>query len=305
MAAEHAPPNRRAFYSSWTQSGAPTGLVLATSSFWLVQQLPETQLISWGWRLPFTASAILVMLGLWIRLRITETPAFMALKAAGAEERFPAREVIRTSWRPLLRTIFSISGANVLYYIVNVFSIKYGVDNLHLPRGVILAAICAGSFLQIFTIPAVSLLADYVGRKPVLIAGNLTLAAGAFPFLWLIDGGRPDLILLASILSISIAHAACFGPLAGFASEQFPTKLCYSGSAMGIQIGGLISSGPVPFVATGLVVWGGGSWPLSVYILGAATVALIAVASARETFRDDAELSHGNRRRTLEAASTS
>ncbi|MBG0511026.1 MHS family MFS transporter [Agrobacterium sp. MOPV5] len=295
MAAEHAPANRRAFYSSWTQSGAPTGLVLATGSFWLVQQLPEEQIMSWGWRLPFLASAFLVGLGLWIRVKISETPAFKVIKDAGMEEKFPAGQVFKTSWRPLLRVIFAICGCNVLYYIVNVFIIKYGVDNLGLTRDVLLKAICLGSLIQIVTIPAASLLADMVGRKPVLLVGNLVLGLAAFPILSLVDQGRPEAVYMALILSISFVHAICFGPLAGFAAEQFATRLRYSGSAMGIQIGGLISSGPVPFVATGLVSWGGGSWPLGIYIIVAAAISFVAILTARETFRDGSTAEYENR----------
>lgn len=282
MAVEHAPPSRRAFYGSWPQCGIPAGLVLATSSFYFVQLLPEDDMMSWGWRVPFVASALLVILGLYIRLKITETPAFAEVKREGREARFPVADVFKTSWKSLLITAFAMAAPNIIFYIATVFILKYGSTNVGLPRSTILGAVCLASFVQIFTIPMIALLADRFGRRAVLMTGCVGMALLAFPIFWLVDSGQPLNVYIALMLCLPLLHAATYGPLASFVTEQFDTHLRYTGSAIGYHGGGLVMSGPVPFVATALVAWAGQSWPLAVYVITGAVLTFIAVAASRE-----------------------
>jgi metabolite-proton symporter len=294
MAVEHAPPSKRAFYGSWPQCGIPAGLVLATASFYLVQKLPPADMMSWGWRVPFVGSAILVLLGLYIRLKIEETPAFAQVKERKQEARFPAGEVLSTAFPAVLKTVFAIAAPNILFYLATVFILRYGTDSVGISRDVLLGAVCAASFVQIFTIPMFAILADRFGRRPVLLAGSFAIVLGAFPFFWLIDTGKPVCVFLALMLALPILHASTYSPIASFMPEQFETRLRYTGSAIGYQVGGLTSSGPVPFVAAGLFAWAGASWPLALYIMTGGVLSMIAVLSARETFKESIETVDGH-----------
>lgn len=284
MAVEHAPARKRAFYGSWPQCGIPAGLVLATASFYLVQRLPVADMMSWGWRVPFVASAILVLLGLYIRLKIEETPAFAAVKERKEEARFPAVEVVTTAWRSLLITIFAIASPNILFYIATVFVLRYAPEHAGVSRDIVLGAICAAAFVQIFTIPLFAMLADRLGRRPVLLGGSVLMVLAAFPFFWLIDQGTPLGIFLALQLALPVLHACTYSPIASFMPEQFETRLRYTGSAIGYQVGGLMTSGPVPFVAAALIASFGASWPLALYIMLGGVLSLIAISAARETY---------------------
>ncbi|MFP6558945.1 MFS transporter [Paraburkholderia sp. B3] len=294
MAVEHAPSGKRAFYGSWPQCGIPAGLVLATASFYLVQKLPPDQMMSWGWRAPFVGSAILVLLGLWIRLKIQETPAFEQVKERKQEARFPAGEVLTKAFPAVLKTVFAIAAPNILFYLATVFILSYGTQSVGIKREVLLGAICAASFVQIFTIPMFAMCADRFGRRPVLLAGSIGIVLGAFPFFWLLDTGNTACVFLALMLALPILHASTYSPIASFMPEQFETRLRYTGSAFGYQVGGLTSSGPVPFIAAGLFAWAGASWPLSLYIMAGGVLSVIAVASARETYKDSIERVDGH-----------
>ncbi|MBN3786446.1 MFS transporter [Burkholderia sp. Ac-20353] len=287
MAVEHAPPRKRAFYGSWPQCGIPAGLVLATASFYLVQKLPADDMMSWGWRVPFIGSAVLVLLGLYIRMKIEETPAFAAVREHKQEARFPVVDVVRTAPRPLLVTIFAIASPNILFYLATVFILRYAPERTGISRDIVLGAICAASFVQIFTIPLFALLADRYGRRPVLLVGSLLVVLSAYPFFWLIDSGKPVFVFLALMLALPLLHASTYSPIASFMPEQFETRLRYTGSAIGYQVGGLITSGPVPFVAAALFASSGASWPLALYIMIGGLLSLIAVAAARETYLEN------------------
>ncbi|MFC6949559.1 MFS transporter [Paraburkholderia dipogonis] len=182
MAVEHAPPRKRAFYGSWPQCGIPAGLVLATASFYCVQRLSPADMLSWGWRVPFVSSAVLVLIGLYIRLKIDETPAFSAVKERQQEARFPIAEVAKTAWRSLLITIFAMGASNILFYIATVFVLRYAPEHAGVSRDVALGAICAAAFVQVFTIPLAAMLADRFGRRTVLLSGSALTVLAAFPF---------------------------------------------------------------------------------------------------------------------------
>lgn len=138
VAVEHAPPGKRAFYGSWPQCGIPAGLVLSTAAFYLVQKLPTKDMLSWGWRVPFVGSAALVLICLYIRLKIEETPAFSAVNEHKQKARFPAAEFVRSSWRSLLVAIFAMASPNILFYIATVFILRYSPETPGVPRDVVL-----------------------------------------------------------------------------------------------------------------------------------------------------------------------
>ena len=159
MAAEHAPPGRRAFYASWPLCGVPVGLVLANGVFVLVNQLPKDALMSWGWRIPFLASAVLLVIGLYIRVQISESPAFKAVRDRGLEARFPAAEVVKRSGRSVLIGVFAMAANSIPFYMPTVFALKYAVEVGGASRNSVLLAITLAAVVQIFTIPLVAVLA--------------------------------------------------------------------------------------------------------------------------------------------------
>ncbi|MEU3273943.1 MFS transporter [Saccharomonospora sp. NPDC006951] len=289
MAVEHAPPGKRAFYGSWPQCGVPAGLVLATLAFFLVEQLPEEAMMTWGWRIPFLASVVLVLLGLYIRLKITESPAFKAVQDKGEEAKFPAAEVIRKAWKGVLIAIFSMAAANIPFYMATVFALSYGAEQPGVTRDTVLLAVCIASAIQILTIPYAAMLADKYGRRPVLLVGCVITVIEAFPFFWLINTGSTFAIIIAMILALPIAHTLTYSPLASFLPELFATRLRYSGSAIGYQVGGMIMSGPVPFISAALFSVADSAWPLAVYIMIGGVLTFFAVKVARESYRDDIE----------------
>ncbi|MCX0272706.1 MHS family MFS transporter [Nocardia zapadnayensis] len=287
MAVEHSPPGKRAFYGSWPLCGVPAGLVLATTAFYFVQLLREEEMLSWGWRVPFLSSAILLLVGLYIRVRVTESPAFRAVREKRQESRFPAAELLRTAKVSTLTAIMAMAVNSVVFYMATVFALRYGADQDGLTRGSMLVAIMIAALLQIMTLPAAAILADRYGRRPVLLAGCLMAAAAAFPIFWLIDTGNTVAATISMIIAVSIVHSTAYAPMASFISELFETRLRFSGSAIGYQVGSMIWSGPVPFVAAALYAWSGSSWPLSVYIVIVSLISFTAIFLTRESYRDD------------------
>jgi metabolite-proton symporter len=286
MAVEHAPKNRRAFYGSWPQIGVPFGLVLATGMFYLVQRLPQDDFESWGWRIPFLASSLLVVLGLYIRLKIEDSPAFQAVKDNKQEEKFPAGAVLKRSPKALVLGILMCAAANIPFYMATVFALTYGEDD-GINRNTILGAVCVAALVQIFTIPWVATFADTYGRRPVMLTGCVLTIALGFPFFWLIDTGSTAAIFLALLLALPLCHALTYGPQASIIPELFPTKLRYSGSGMAYTFGGVAFSAPVPFVAAAVYAETDSSWPLSIYIMVGGVLTLIAAILMRESRDDD------------------
>lgn len=286
MAVEHAPKGKRAFYGSWPQVGVPFGLVLATAMFFLVQLLPEDAMLAWGWRIPFLASAILVVTGLYIRLKLEDSPAFRALKQNRRQEKFPAGVVLRRAWRGVVLGALSNGAANIPFYMATVFALTYGAGD-GVSRSTMLAAVCIASILQMATIPLAGVLCDRYGRRPLLMIGSVATVAMAFPFFWLIDTRNTLAIFVALVIALPICHTLTYAPLASFLPEIFPTQLRYSGSGIAYTVGGLMFSAPVPFVATALFGAVGSAWPLSLYIVVGGVLTLVAVWLSRETVHDD------------------
>lgn len=286
MAVEHAPKGKRAFYGSWPQVGVPFGLVLATAMFFLVQLLPEDAMMSWGWRIPFIFSAVLVLTGLYIRLKLEDSPAFRSLKENRQEERFPAGVVFRRAWKGVVLGALSIAAANIPFYMATVFALTYGVGD-GIGRNTVLGAVCVASVLQMATIPMAGMLCDRFGRRPLLMVGAAATIALGFPFFWLIDTHNTAAIFLALVLALPICHTLTYAPMASFLPEIFPTQLRYSGAGIAYTIGGLMFSAPVPFVATALFGTFEAAWPLSVYIMIGGVLTLFAVWVSRETVNDD------------------
>ncbi len=293
MAVEHAPANRRGFYGSWPQMGAPAGLLVANAVFSLFSRLPEEQFVSWGWRVPFLFSVVLIGIGVFIRVSVAESPAFRAQQAApkapqaaSAGEKLPILEVLRTYPRQILLAMGARFAENGFFYIVTTFVLTYGTEQLKLDKATMLNGVLAATAVHLVAIPAFGALSDVVGRRPVYLAGAMGCALLAFPFFWLIDTRSTALIVVAITLGI-IAHAAMYGPQASFFSELFGTRVRYSGASLGYQLASVFAGGLSPLTATFLLSQSGGKpWPVSLYMVGLALVTLVSVYLSAETFRE-------------------
>lgn len=257
MAVEHAPAHRRSLFGSLPQGGAPIGLLLSTGAFAAATQLPEQAFLSWGWRIPFLASAILVAVGIFIRLRVAESPEFARAKSRGATVRMPLREVVTRHWRSVLLAIGAKVAEVTLYFTIVVFSLSFVTSKLGLPRSEALYAIMVGAACQIVTIPLFGWLGDIVGARRLYVAGGVLLAVMAVPLMQAIESGSPSAYLLAVVIGLAVNYASMFGPQSQLYAVQFPTALRYSGMSLGIQIAAALGGGLAPIVATALVGVGG------------------------------------------------
>jgi metabolite-proton symporter len=286
MAVEHAPPGRRGFYGSWPQVGVPAGLVLATGVFAIFSSLPEDQFLSWGWRVPFLLSALLVGVGLLIRLRILETPAFSKVKAEAREARQPIIEVLTTYPKEVVQAMGARFAENGAFYIYSVFVLTYATEQ-GIDRSIALTGVLIGAALELAAIPFFGALSDRVGRRPVYLFGAVVTALFAYPMFLLIDTGSPALVWLALIVMFVFSHAAMYGPQAAFLSELFGTRVRYSGASLGAQLAAVVAGGLSPVIATTLLIRGYGRGALALYVIGMSVVTIAAVLWASETHKRD------------------
>lgn len=287
MVVESSPARKRGFYGSLPQMGVPLGLVLSSVAFALAGALPEDDFVSWGWRIPFLMSAALIGVGMFIRLRISETPAFTEMQKNGTAYRVPALEAIRNHWRAIGLTAGMYLAAGVPFYIVTVFVLSHGTKDLGIPRSVLLTSMLIAACLEAFSVPFFGALSDRNGRKPVFMAGAVFMLLLAFPFFWLLASGVTGLIWAAMILAIAVAHGAMYGPTAALYAEMFGAGVRYTGTSLGYQLGGVVA-GFVPIAAGALVSSANGaSWPVALLWMAAAAVGVIAVALTKETRGND------------------
>ena len=291
MAVEHAPPNRHGWYGGWTFIGSPAGLFLATGVFAGATAISGDQFLVWGWRIPFLLSLVLVGVGLYVRLRLAESPEFSRIREHGRRSRLPVAEAFAGSWRQILLSAGVNFGFNMFIFVLATFLLSYGTQQLGVSRGLMLAGSLAGSAAQIAGILLFAHLSDRLGRTRVMLGGGIFLAVYAFPMFWLLDTGRPTLIVFAMVLGYA-GSAAVFGPMAAFCAELFDTKVRYTGVSLCYQSGSVLGGGLSPFIATALLgAAGGASWPIALYLVGGALVTvgcLFATGDPRRFVREPA-----------------
>lgn len=291
LLAEYAPPGRRGLWGSFAPMGVGIGNFLAAGAFALVSLLPHDAFIAWGWRLPFLASFILVAGGLYIRLRVTETPVFQDAVARRQPERIPALEVLRRQPRNFFVLLGARMAENGLGYLFPVFGLAYVTHTLGMPRQMVLDALMLSFVVQLVAVPLFSMLSDRIGRRPVYIFGALFGIVLAFPFFMLLETKNWWLVLLGMVLTNGIVVGAMFGPQAAYFAELFGPKRRYSGFAFARELGSIVSGGPAPFLATAFVAASGGAtWPVSFYIILLAAITAFAVWCGPETFKDNIHL---------------
>lgn len=288
MAVEHAPRGRRGFYGAWPQMGVPAGLLLANLIYFVTLNALGDQFLVWGWRLPFLLSIVLVAVGLFIRLRIAETPAFEQVKESRTESRMPIIEAVRDNPRNMLLGMGSRVANNAGFYILTVFLLSYVTTQVGVEQNVGLLGVIIASTIGLFTIPFYGALSDRIGRRPVFLGGIVFMGLFAFPFFWLLDTGSTVLIVLAVVIGLNIGHDAQYGPQAIFLSELFDTRVRYSGASLGYQLATILAGGFAPLICTALVAWSGGEpWPVSLYWIGLVLISFVSVYLASETYQSD------------------
>jgi MFS transporter, MHS family, shikimate and dehydroshikimate transport protein len=283
MVVEHAPPGKRGFYGSLVQIGFPAGIAASTGTFLLLSALPEASFLAWGWRVPFLISAVLVGVGLFIRLRVAETPAFERLQDEQKIAPMPLTELIANHKRELLISIGLKVSEVAWVYIMTVFIITYGTGKLGLPKSLILNAILAAALLEFVTMPLFGWASDKVGRRLMFIVGSLLSAVCAFAIFALLDTRNPTIVVVSIAVVVSLTHAMMFGPEAAYLPELFGTKTRYTGCSIGCQVAAAISGGLAPVVATGLLGWSGATWPISIYLVVLAAISLVSALASAET----------------------
>lgn len=283
MAVEHAPEGRRGFYGSWPQMGVPAGLLLANIvSFASTSIFPE----AWAWRVPFLFSILLVGVGLFIRLKILETPAFTQVKESGTEANMPIIDVFRTYPKNVFLAMGMRVAENGTFYVTTVFVLTYITTTLGLEQGTGLTGVIIASTIGLITIPMFGALSDRVGRRPVYLFGAVFSVLFAFPFFWLLNTGVAPLIWLAIVLGFNVGHDAMYGPQAAYFSELFGTRVRYSGASVGYQLASVFAGGLAPLIAVSLLAaFGYGA--VALYMIFMALITVVSIVLASETFRDD------------------
>lgn len=266
MAVEHAPARTKSFFGSLPQAGAPIGILLATGAFALVNLLPNDSFMRWGWRIPFVASSVLIVVGVFIRMKVEETPDFAAVKAQRKIATLPARDVVVSHLRPLLLAIGGKLAEVTLIYTIIVFSISYATANLGFSRTQALNAVLIGSVCQIFTIPLFGWLGDKIGARRLYIIGTLLLAVMAVPLFHAMGTGSLPVYTAAAVIALALNYAIIFGPQSSLYSAQFPAELRYSGMSIGIQVAAALGGGLAPIIAATLVARMGGIGSVGIYL---------------------------------------
>jgi metabolite-proton symporter len=287
MAVEHAPRGSRGFYGSWPQIGVPAGLLLSTAVFTMFSWLPEDQFLSWGWRVPFLVSIVLVVVGLMIRLRILETPTFERIKSQAAAARQPIIEVIRRYPKQVLLAMGARFAENGAFYVFSVFVLTYATQRAMIDRQLVLNGILIGAAVELVAIPIFGALSDRLGRRPVYLFGAVMTAVLAFPLFAAIDSGSGLLIAVALTAAFTLSHGAMYAPQAAFMSEMFDARVRYSGASLGAQLASVFAGGLAPFIGTALLQAGYGRGAVTLYVVALAVVTLVAVFIAAETSHAD------------------
>jgi MFS family permease len=290
LSMEWARHNRqRGLVASWPQFGVPAGLFLANLAVLAFSWMSSDAFMSWGWRVPFILSIILVGIGLWIRLGIVETPIFRRLVQENKIERAPFVEVFKKQPAEIFLTAFARMGQQAPFYVFTSFIFAYGTGTLHVSRSLLLVAVLLASCISFVTVPLAGHVSDLVGRKKTYLLGALATGLYAFVYFGLLDTMSPVLIFIAVACSL-IAHDFQYGPQAALIAEAFTPRLRYSGASMGYQLASIVAGGPAPLIATYLFGTYHSSMAIALYIAACCIVTLIATALLRDyTGKDIAE----------------
>ncbi|WP_165089756.1 MFS transporter [Neisseria yangbaofengii] len=281
LAVEYAPNEKRGYFGSVPQMGVTVGMLLATLALTAMTALPDDQFLSWGWRVPFVLSAVLVFLGLWIRKGIDETPAFKKNKAEGKVVAVPLFETLRHHKREVLIAVGAKFVETAPFYIMSTFIVFYATSELGFSRTQVLNAVTIATIITTFLIPVMGALSDKIGRKTVYTGGVLLMMAYAFPYFWLLQSKTFIGLICATVLGLGVIWAPTTAVLGTMFSEIFKSNVRYTGITLGYQIGAALAGGTAPLVATFLLKTFNGSYvPIACDIIITGIISLIAVRAA-------------------------
>jgi metabolite-proton symporter len=287
MTLESGPAHRRGLNASWPQVGVPIGLLLANGVLSLMGALTsESAFVAWGWRIPFLLSSVLVLVGLFIRLSIAESPLFREVADHDARVEAPIVDVLRRYPSRVLLAIGARVGVDVAFYTFVLFVTTYVATYLGLPSRYALNAVLIAAAVQVLLIPGFGLLSDRIGRRPVYLFGAIGAAIWVFVFFALLDTGRFPLIALGTVIAL-LFHAAMYGPQASFIAEMFPTKVRYTGASMGYQLAGILGGALAPIISVALIDRYDTSLAVSAYVVAVLVLTTVCVLVAPETSRID------------------
>jgi metabolite-proton symporter len=298
IVSEHGDPARRGYWASWPQAGVPVGQLIANGLLFVLSAAQSKEaFLAWGWRIPFLLSAVLVLIGLYVRLAVEESPVFKEAqaeaarrRAAGEKETLPIVEVFRRYPREVFTAMGARFAENVSYYIFTIVITAYA-KGLGVPSSTVLGAVLIGAAVHLVTIPIWGALSDRFGRRPLYLLGAAGVGVWAFAFIFLVNTRSFPALALAVVGGL-LFHGAMYGPQAAFLSELFGTKVRYSGVSIGYQLASIVAGGLAPLLALAFVEWFGTGYAVSVYVAASAVLTIALVGTYSETRHRDLGADH-------------
>jgi metabolite-proton symporter len=286
LAYEYAPEKRKGFFGSIPQAGVTIGMLMATFIVSLMTLFSEADFLSWGWRIPFLLSSVLVLLGLWIRKDIDETPDFQRVKASGQVAKAPLRDTLKHHWREVLIAAGLKVVETAPFYIFSTFVVSYATSTLTYQKSQALEAVTLGALVATIMIPLMGLLSDKVGRQRMYAISVFVLGLFIVPWFMLLNTGTTWGIVLATVIAFGVLWAPVTAVLGTLCSEIFSANVRYTGITLGYQLGAALAGGTAPLIATGLLAKYDGDWvPVAWYLAVTVTISLIAIFCASRVKR--------------------
>lgn len=288
MALEHSPKERRGFAASFANMGGPAGAVLATLAVSAVSVLPSGEFLSWGWRIPFLISIVLIAIGLVIRLKVAESPLFLALENKAEEKKIPLMEVLTKYPMSVIKGTLVGMSSYTVQGLMTVWAISFVVENVGMDRTGVLNVKAVGAALTVVGIWFAARYSDKLGRRPVMFAGIIAGAVLALPMMWMLELGELWLFAIALFVANGVIQAAIFGPFGAFAAELFPTRIRYTGASLVYQLSSTLGAGFTPMIVSGLVLATGGPlWLTGVVWAASFVVASLCLLTVKEGKNQD------------------